>query len=264
MPYATRDGQRLYYEESGSGPAIVFSHGLFMDSYMFKDQVAEFSKSYRCIAWDERAHGKTADPEKCDPFTYYDSAADLMAILDHLGIDKAILVGMSQGGYLSLRAAITYPDRVRALVLIDTQALKEEAKAVESHSSHVKGCIEAGKMTDDIVDYAARLIMDPNWEGTPEWKERWKRLSLPNVLQAMTTLGSRDDISDKISQIKCPALVIHGSEDIAITPDRARKMHDSLVDSRMVLIEGETHAPNMTKPKEVNAEISKFFKEIGV
>lgn len=80
----------------------------------------------------------------------------------------------------------------------------------------------------------------------------------------MTTLGSRDDISDKISQIKCPALVIHGSEDIAITPDRARKMHDSLVDSRMVLIEGETHAPNMTKPKEVNAEISKFFKEIGV
>src|ERR1700735_2611987 len=121
MPFAEVNGQRLYYEDTGGdGPVIAFSHGLFMDETMFDPQVAALRSRYRCIAWDERGHGQTGDAT--EPFTYWDSADDLAALLESLGVERAVLAGMSQGGFLSLRAALTHPGVVRGLILIDTQA----------------------------------------------------------------------------------------------------------------------------------------------
>ena len=109
MPIAEVNGQKLYYEDTGgSGPPVIFSHGLFMDHEMFAPQVDALKGRYRVITWDERGHGSTAGPDLA-PFTYYDSADDLAALLKHLGIGRAVLAGMSQGGFLSLRAALTHP-----------------------------------------------------------------------------------------------------------------------------------------------------------
>jgi pimeloyl-ACP methyl ester carboxylesterase len=74
---------------------LAFSHGILMDREMFAPQVEAFRSRYRCVAWDERGHGRTAS-ERLEPFSYYDSADDLAALLRHLAIDKAVLVGMSQ------------------------------------------------------------------------------------------------------------------------------------------------------------------------
>jgi pimeloyl-ACP methyl ester carboxylesterase len=91
MPYADVNGQRLYYEDTGgTGPVIVFSHGLLLDGTMFAPQVAAMRDKYRCIVWDERGHGKTAG-ETLAPFSYYDSANDVAALLAFLGVDSAIL-----------------------------------------------------------------------------------------------------------------------------------------------------------------------------
>src|ERR1700712_2642847 len=125
MPHADINGQQLFYEESGSGEnVIVFSHGLFMDHSMFDPQVDALEDSWRCITWDERGHGQTQTTD--DPFTYWDSASDLLGLLDHVGAERAVLACMSQGGFLSLRAALTAPARVRALVLLDTPAGTED------------------------------------------------------------------------------------------------------------------------------------------
>ena len=133
MPIAQVNGQRLYYEDTGgTGPAVIFSHGLFMDHEMFAPQVAALRRRHRCITWDERGHGLSAS-DRLAPFSYYDSAADLAAILKHLGIGEAVLVGMSQGGFLSLRCALSHPDVVRALVLIDTQAGLEDPEAMKGY-----------------------------------------------------------------------------------------------------------------------------------
>ena len=133
MPTAAVNGQMLYYEDTGgTGPAVIFSHGLFMDHEMFAPQVAALRRRYRCITWDERGHGLSVS-SRLAPFSYYDSAADLAAILKHLGIGQAVLVGMSQGGFLSLRCALTHPDVVRALVLIDTQAGREDPEAMRGY-----------------------------------------------------------------------------------------------------------------------------------
>ena len=104
MPYADVNGQRLYYEDTGGdGPLVVFSHGFAMDHEMFAPQMAAFGDRWRVITWDERGHGETQST--LDPFTYWDSASDVLGLLDHLGVESAVLAGMSQGGFLSMRAA---------------------------------------------------------------------------------------------------------------------------------------------------------------
>ena len=109
MPFAEINGQRLRFDDSGgSGPPVVLSHGFLMDREMFAPQVHALAPEFRVITWDERGFGETGfDGE---PFTYWDSAADCLGLLDHLAIERAVLGGMSQGGFLSLRAALLAPN----------------------------------------------------------------------------------------------------------------------------------------------------------
>src|SRR5690606_4426154 len=105
MAHIDHDVPRIRYEDTrGNGPATLWSHGFLMDHPMFDPQVAGLD-GYRHIRWDERGFGGT---EATGPFSYWDSAEDAIALLDHLGIDSAVLAGMSQGGFLSLRAALTH------------------------------------------------------------------------------------------------------------------------------------------------------------
>ena len=124
MPFADLPTGRFFYEEQGSGPAVVFSHGIFMDHSSFSEQLKDLSDEYRCIAWD------SAEPRRdrwSAGSTYWDHARDLLALMDRSG-DRGgrPRPGMSQGGFISLRAAIEAPHRVRGLVLIDTQAGLED------------------------------------------------------------------------------------------------------------------------------------------
>src|SRR5438105_4534816 len=121
MPFADVNGQHLRFDDSGGdGPAVVFSHGFLMDREMFAAQIQALAPEFRVITWDQRGHGETEFDGQ--PFTYWDSARDCLGLLDHLGIETAVLGGMSQGGFLSMRAALLQSARVRALVLIDTQS----------------------------------------------------------------------------------------------------------------------------------------------
>ncbi len=108
MPHAAINGQQIYFEDSGGdGTPVVLAHGFLMDHELFAPQVEALAPAgYRVITWDERGFGLTEfDGE---PFTYWDSAADCLGLLDHLGLESAIVGGMSQGGFLSLRAESQY------------------------------------------------------------------------------------------------------------------------------------------------------------
>ena len=141
MPFAEVNGQRIRYEDSGGdGPPVILAHGFLMDREMFAPQVAALGDEFRFITWDERGFGETEfDGE---PFTYWDSARDCLALLDHLGIEQAVVGGMSQGGFLSLRATLLAPERVRALVLIDTQAGVEDPERAAAPTARCRrpGC----------------------------------------------------------------------------------------------------------------------------
>ena len=259
MPYAPSKGRDIFYEDTGGDkPAIIFSHGLLMDHTMFAPQVAALRDRFRCLSWDERGHGRTAT-DVAEPFTYYDSADDCVAVLRHAGVARAVLAGMSQGGYLSLRVALRQPEMVRALILIDTQAGLEDPGKLPGYNAMVTDWATNG-LSEQTAAIIAHIILGDGWDGTQEWKETWRGMRPVNVIASFEALATRDDISDRVSEIEVPALVIHGDADIAIELPRAKAMRASLPSAApMVLIAGAGHASNLTHSEPVNAAILAFL-----
>jgi pimeloyl-ACP methyl ester carboxylesterase len=258
MPIAAVNGQRLYYEDTGgSGPPVIFSHGLFMDHEMFAPQVDALKGQYRVVTWDERGHGGTASDVLPD-FSYYDSANDLAALLAHLGIERAVLAGMSQGGFLSLRCALTHPEVVRALVLIDTQAGLENPEAMAGYLVLTNEWAESG-LKSSTADIVESIILGDGWSGAAVWREKWAQFAGVNVKGCMQTLSTRDDITARLSEIKAPAVVIHGDKDAAIELSLAEKLTAGLANARLVVVPGAGHAANLTHPQTVNPAIERFL-----
>lgn len=261
MATADINGVTIRYEDTGGdGPAVLFSHGFLMDHTMFDAQVAALAGDYRCIRWDERGFGDTA---ATGAFSYWDSADDAVGLLDHLGIDRAVFVGMSQGGFLSLRAALAHPDRVRALVLIDSAADVDDDATIEGYQGmlHV---FEHGSDEErmGVFQIVSGLILGDETLAA-EWIPRWAAIERQQLVLAGGALLGRDDISDRVGEITCPILTVHGTADQAISMDRAQALADAAVDHRgIVAVEGAAHAPNMTNPAEVNAALADFLASL--
>ena len=262
MPYADVNGQRLFFSDSGTGDdVIVFSHGFLMDHTMFDAQVGAFEDRRRCIVWDERGHGQTETTD--EPFSYWDSARDLLGLLDHLGVGRAVLAGMSQGGYLSLRAALIAPERVRALVLMDTQAGVEDPAKVAVYDQLIEAWMAPDGPPQEVIDTVAAIILGPGYDDTPRWQERWRAIPKPAVRQIYTTLMSReDDVNPRLAELVMPALVVHGAEDLAIDLDVARGFAAALPDAELVVVDGAGHAANLTHPDAVNAALEPFLTRV--
>ena len=269
MPYAEVNGQRLYYEDTGrpregtdagGDITLVFSHGLLMDHTMFAPQLAAFSSHYRCVTWDERCHGQTAN-EQPAPFSYYDSANDVAALCAHLGIARAVLAGMSQGGFLSLRAALTHPGLVQGLILIDTQAGQEDPEKMPYYRQLLDDWATNG-LSDQTAHIVAAIILGEAWPGTADWVAKWRQFTPANLTAAFTCLAQRDDIHDRLSEIKVPALIVHGDDDNAIPLATAQRLAKGLPQTELVVIPGAGHAANLTHPEAVNAAIEQFLSRL--
>jgi 3-oxoadipate enol-lactonase len=256
MPYADVNGQRLHYlDTGGDGPPVVLSHGLLMDHTMFASQIEALRDQYRVIAWDERCFGDTTyDGE---PFTYWDSAGDLLALLDHLGIDRAVLAGMSQGGFLSLRAALLAPERVRALVLLDTQAGVDDPDTLAAYRQMLETWATVGPI-DELTEIVANIIIAEPTENA-RWIEIWRSRPTEPMVHAGACLIERDDITDRLAEITCPALVVHGTADTAIPMERAEELAAGLAGAGPVVAVPGAHAAGLTHPEPVNAAIVEFL-----
>jgi 3-oxoadipate enol-lactonase len=262
MPFARVNGQNLYYEDTGgTRPAVIFSHGLFMDHEMFAPQVAALSNRYRCISWDERGHGRTAG-DTIAPFSYYDSANDLAALLAHLGIKRAVLAGMSQGGFLSMRCALTHPEIVRALILIDTQAGLEDPAKIAGYHQMMDDWTKNG-LSDQVAGIIESIILGDGWSGAGYWKNKWRAMKAVNVAGTFATLTTRDDITPRIDAIKVPTLVVHGDADAAIPLTLANVLVQRIAGAQLAVIPGAGHAANLTHPVPTNAAIEGFLRRLA-
>jgi len=258
MPFADLSGARVRYEVSGDSPrAVVFSHGFLMDHEMFDAQVAELSASFRCIAWDERGHGETVAR---GPFTYWDSAHDLVELLEHLDIAEAALVGMSQGGFLSLRAALVAPERVRGLAFLDSQAGPEDPAMRPAYDALFEIWAHQG-VTEDVSAMVAATILGT---ADPEpWIAKWRARPEDQVRHIYETLVEREDLHDRLGEITCPAIVIHGTADPAISLAKAHALCAGLPGCREVVeVEGGGHAVNLTHPTAVTAALGDFLNDL--
>src|SRR5215831_11065884 len=120
MATLKRDGVNLYYEVHGEGPVILLTHGYSATAQMWKGNIAALSKKHTLVTWDMRGHGQTDYPADQSKYSEEATVADMAAILDAVGAKRAIVGGLSLGGYMSLAFYRTHPERVDALLIIDT------------------------------------------------------------------------------------------------------------------------------------------------
>lgn len=258
MKTAQINGTTVAYDDTGGNlPPVVLSHGFLMDHSMFDAQVEALRATHRVITWDERGFGGT---RATGEFTYWDSANDVLALMDHLGIDSAVVGGMSQGGFLSLRVALTAPDRVTALVLIDTQAGTEDPATVEPYNQLHAAWVEHGSAA--VQDVIASIILGPGEWGS--WFDKWSTMQPDQFTAAFHCLMHRDDITPRLGEITCPALIIHGTADITIPMEKAEILRDQIAGpTTLVAIDGGPHAANMTHPGPVNEAILRFLSGLS-
>lgn len=258
MPFAAVNGQNIFFEDSGgSGPPVLLAHGYLMDLSMFDSQVAALAPELRVIRWDARGFGKSEWDGR--PFSYWDLADDALGLLDHLGIERAVLGGMSQGGFLAMRAALKAPERVKALVLIATQAGVDGPETLAKYRQMLAGWLKMGAI-DPLVEAIAALILGAREHWEP-WVSDWRAMPREQIREPTLCLLDRDDLTDRVGAIQCPAIIVHGTADASIHLDRAEKLRELLPNVKdFVTVPGAGHAVNTTHPDGVNGPLLAFLR----
>jgi pimeloyl-ACP methyl ester carboxylesterase len=158
-----------------------------------------------------------------------------------------------------LRAALLAPERVRALVMIDSQAGPEPPDLIPVYRGMLERWTEEGG--NDVVDAVAAVILGP--AESSSWKKKWLARDRSWVVEPFNTLVGREDLHERLPEITCPALVIHGSDDAAISLDMAERLCAGLSGcEQVVVIEGGGHASNLSHPAQVTAAIRSFLDSL--
>ncbi|KZM72290.1 alpha/beta fold hydrolase [Nocardia terpenica] len=259
--YASNADVRIHYTDTGGdGIPVVFAHGFFMDSSQFDPQLPLIDEGYRIIRWDARGHGQTEAPAG-QPFTYWDLAGDCLAVMDHAGVDTAVIAGMSQGGYTALRVALTAPDRVQSLILLDTTADASTPAEKGDYAFLFSGwCDLEVPLMPLALQLAPHLIGGTEAQQTP-WINKWAASDRLRIREAADNLIDRDSALDRLHEIACPALVLRGENDPTSTAQKSAEMASGLVGARglVTTVAGAGHAANWTHPKATNAALSEFL-----
>jgi len=260
MPFIERQRQRIFYEETGSGPAIVLGHSFLCSGEMWENQVPVLAESCRVINIDYRGHGKSSTIEK--EFTIYDLVDDTVAILDELQVEEAVWAGLSTGGFAALRAALTVPDRVRAIVVSDASAAAESFYPKFKYRALGLGVRIVG-MRPFVPAVApimfGRTTLKENPTLVDEWTPTLLSMELPSLLRFLEVIVTRDPLLDRLGEIQVPALVMVGEEDRAQPIPRAQQIADGIPGARLEIIPRAGHLSALENPEDFNRHLLDFL-----
>jgi 3-oxoadipate enol-lactonase len=256
-------GIELAYADAGSGPAVVFLHGFPFDRSMWSGQVKRLSASFRVIAPDLRGHGETTVTR--GPSTMEEMAEDVVSLLDELNVPRAVICGLSMGGYVALALYRAHPSRVRALVLADTRAKADTEEARRTREENAQRALAEG-MGPIVDSMLPKLLSERTREGERETVARVRRMMLglkpEGAAAALRGMALRRDQTDLLASIDVPVLVVVGSEDAVTPPSDAEAMHALIEGSRLRVIEGAGHVSNVEKPEEFDRALAEFLESL--
>ncbi len=255
------NGTTLYYIDVGqtSGPPIVLIHGFPLSHEMWANQIEVLKKVNRVVACDLRGQGRSEVGD--GQFTLEFLVDDLIALLDHLKIDRTILCGLSMGGYVSLRAVVRNTERVSGMVLCDTKpeadsnetklARGAAIKAIKKNGLDVyaqaflKGALSPSSLRDlTLVETMAKIIRQN------------KVLGLCGTLLA---LAGRTDTTSFLPKIAVPTLILVGEQDTIAPPEHSRRMQSLIPNSELHIIPQAGHMTNMENPTTFNTHLLNFL-----
>lgn len=261
MPFAVSGGAKVHFTDTGGdGPVVLLGHGFFMDADMFAAQAQSLAPRYRVIAVDARGHGGTQDSGT--PFSYWDLARDSWAVLDELDVDRAVVGGMSQGGFIALRMALLSPPRVDGVVLIGTSDRAYTDKQKVGYREVVDAWTGDAPLVPLAKTMASVMIGGTNDDRQP-WLDKWLTGDRHRLTLAGECLINRESITDLVGDITCPAVLVRGVGDQAFSDDDMTGLRDRLGGTATLhTVPGATHAVNVTHPDEVNAVVTKFLDRL--
>lgn len=260
MPFLVRQHQRIYYEVSGSGPTIVLGHSLLCSGEMWKAQVPRLSESHRVVNIDYRGHGRSSAVER-DP-TLYDLLADSLGVLDELGVETAVWAGLSTGGMVALRAALTARDRVEAIVVADASASAEPLYPRFKYRALALGAQLVGMRP--LLPAVAPIMFGPaTLEENPglveEWKPQALAMEMRSVVRLLEAVMTRDSLLDRLPEIDVPTLIVVGQDDRAQPLARSRQMVAAIPGAELAVIPRAGHLSAMEQPEAFNRALSGFL-----
>jgi len=266
MPKITVNGANLYYEDTGSGrEAIVFAHGLLWSGRMFQAQVAALKGRYRCVTFDFRGQGES--DVAASGYDMDTLADDASALIKNLGIAPCHFLGLSMGGFVAMRLAARRPELIQSLMLREPSADAEPPENLPRYkllsliARWLSLRVVAGRVMG--IMFGQKFLTDPAREA--EREEMRRRLFANNragIYRATNGVIARNGVYDEIAAIRAPTLVIVGEEDVATPPEKARRIHERIPNSRLVIIPGAGHSSTMEEPAAVTAAIQEFLAEI--
>jgi 3-oxoadipate enol-lactonase len=272
MPHATTpDNVKLYYEETGSGTPILFVHEFASDHRGWEPQMREFGKRHRCIAYSARGYTPSDVPADPNAYSYLHVMRDCVAMLDHLGIERAHLIGLSMGGYTALQVALNHPGRVRSLVLAGTGSGFERDYVAEHYKSSraladVYEREGAARVAETYGRGPSRIpfeIKDPR--GFLEFQRRFAEHDAQGSANTMRGFqGARPsllDFEDAIRKLATPALIVVGDEDERCI-ESSLFLKNAVAAAGLVMFPKTGHVVNLEEPDLFNAVTADFLGRV--
>jgi pimeloyl-ACP methyl ester carboxylesterase len=258
---ATINGIDLEWREQGEGTPILFIHGFPFNSAMWGPQLASLPRGWRGIAPDLRGFGASTGGTE-DVYAMELFARDLATLLDHLGEERAVLCGLSMGGYIAFEFQRLFPDRVRALVLCDTRAGADSEDARKGRERQAIRVLEDG-VSPVIDSMLPRLISMSTRYGQPGVLElvraMMKETPPETMARALRGMAIRQDSEPLLRSIDLPALVIVGAEDAITSRGQAEFLARGIRGARLETIENAGHLPNLEQAEMFNRLLHAFL-----
>lgn len=254
----------LIDEGPRNGQPVLFVHGFPFSHAMWSEQLRVVSQQYRAIAYDVRGHGESLVGD--GQYTIEGHVEDLIALIDHLALPPVVIVGLSMGGYIALRALERNPERFRAAVLCDTRSeadnnegkLRRAAGAVavkrDGSAVFADGFVKAVFAAHSLAAKpdAVRAIHDVIRSTPP--------LSIAGTLIA---LAARTDTTASLEALSLPTLILVGEHDVTTPPAASQAMHERIRGSELFIVPDAAHMSNLENPEFFNEKLLYFLKRVG-
>ena len=263
MPMLRVNGTELYYKDTGGrGPAILFSHGLFWDTSLFAPQIAALKSRYRCVAYDHRGQGRSAESDlrTIDMDTLF---ADAVALIEALDLKPVHVCGLSMGGFVAMRLGARRPDLVRSLLLLDTSADPEPPENTPKYrlGNWIARFLGVGLVVDATMPmmFGKSALRDPARAAERDAWRRHLRSNRRSLWRAVNGVIERPSVYHELSRITSPTLVIVGEEDTVTVPAKAERIAAAIAGAKLVRIPRAGHIMTLEQPQAATRAISGFL-----
>jgi 3-oxoadipate enol-lactonase len=266
MPSVGVRGIELSYTEAGSGdPVVLLIHAFPLTGAMWAPQVGALDSNARFVVPDLKGFGASEAPEDASVYTMDAYADELAALLDHLDLAGVVVAGLSMGGYVGFALWRRHRERVRALVLADTRAEADTPEVIERRTGQQQQVRDDGPsaLTEGLL---GALLAQSTRDKKPDVVERVTKLMdgpAAGYIGALEAMKRRPDSTDDLAAIDVPTLVVVGEEDALTPPEAARKIHEHVGGSRLVVVPQAGHLSNLEAPDAFNGALAEFLSLMG-